>query len=156
MIKIPGLIYFEVAFPIWPMCNASAFPRGPAYLLQLYTLDSFLDELDSIRASGCALMYYMAPHQNRVIVEFRRYQDTEDMPGEKSDKPKANKELLPLGADWQYFIRNRAQGQVCRVSLVESSALAHPTLFPDNSCNEITRFHRRWLVFWSLPWNLMF
>ncbi|XP_065193360.1 uncharacterized protein LOC135824552 [Sycon ciliatum] len=103
-----GIVY-EVTFKIAPLRLMRLYHK-------VYTLDEFIDGLDEIRSSGCAVMYYMMPFCNRIIVEFRSYipdkwlDEVEDhcMDGDCVN----NKHLLPYGSDWQFAVRNMSWAKV--------------------------------------------
>jgi FAD/FMN-containing dehydrogenase len=60
-----GIVY-EVTYRIRPLTPMAVYH-------ETFTLDEFVAKLDSLKARGESMMYYVFPFSDRVTVEFRRY-----------------------------------------------------------------------------------
>lgn len=65
-----GIVY-EVSFRVKPL-------RPMAVHHEHFTIAEFERQLDALRSRGDSIMYYLLPHQDRIVVEFRRYADRGD------------------------------------------------------------------------------
>ena len=60
-------VIVETTFRVKPVCAMSVRHKS-------YTIDEFEQELPSLQKSDESMMYYLFPFQNKLTVEFRRYQ----------------------------------------------------------------------------------
>jgi hypothetical protein len=61
-------IIFEVTFRVAPL-------RPMAFHHESFSVDEFTRQLPALIARGESMMYYLLPFEDRLIVEFRKYQD---------------------------------------------------------------------------------
>lgn len=76
-----GIVY-EVTFRVRPLQSLRMEHRS-------YSLDGFIDALPGLREEGDSMMLYLFPFINKVVVEFRRYNDDRE-----------------VKSHWQWWLRN--------------------------------------------------